>query len=173
MARLGDVEFTAITDERVIRETAITDKPVEDGVNISDNTSPRPIQLQITGEITGENAQSAYEKLELYWMRSDILVYSGRTILKDLVITSLPTDEDARIRNGFRFTMLAQQVRITQTKTTSITIPDPATGKDPSREAAAVKDGGLQQAQPASSVSQSFLQRAVSWVSGMLFGGVD
>lgn len=175
MARLGDVEFSVITEESPRRETAITDKPVERGGNVADHAQPQPWRLNIVGRVTGPGAGDRFALLQQYWRESRLLTYRGRNHAWNMVIESFPSEHDARVANGFRFSMSLKQIRITQAETVEIVAPDPALPAAPGPPAGNQatgsqtkprEDGGNQQIQeqePDEERYDSFLKRGWDW----------
>ena len=52
-SKIGEVEFSATTEEDVTYENEVTDHPVEDLGYISDHVKPHPIKLNISGVVVG------------------------------------------------------------------------------------------------------------------------
>lgn len=123
LARLGDVEFSVVSEERPEFSSEISDRPVERGANIVDHVRPLPVTLTLTGVVTGDDAAQRLERLRRYREEAELLIYIGRNVLRDVVIQSLNTGHTAAVRDGFEFTLTLRQVRIVRPETASLVLP--------------------------------------------------
>lgn len=99
-----------INSEAVSRQSTITDNPVEGGGNIQDHVFCQPLTIQIQG--TAINGADTIATLTAMWKRADILTYTGRNRIRNLVIQNLQSTHDASNRNGFKFTATLKQITI-------------------------------------------------------------
>jgi len=125
MARLGDVEFSAVTEESPQRDSSITDKPIEEGGVVADHVEPNPYVLNITGEVTGDGAGSKFAQLQEYWRKGKRLRYAGRNVASNMVIESFNSDHTVQVANGFRFSMTLKRLEIVRPAVVEIVAPDP------------------------------------------------
>ncbi|SMB95334.1 hypothetical protein SAMN00017405_0383 [Desulfonispora thiosulfatigenes DSM 11270] len=120
LARLEDIEFSAVEKETPSGSVEVTEKPVERGQDIADHIKPKPIFLTINGVVVGDDAGDKLAKLNKYKNEGKLLTYTGRNIFYNVVIEQLDTTHDKGIANGFSFTMTLKHVRIAEGKTINI-----------------------------------------------------
>ena len=114
-AKCGTVRFEpfkigVITKETVSRQSTITDNPVEGGGNINDHVFKSPLTFQLAGTVT--DGAAAIATLNQMWTRGDILTYTGRNRISNLVIQNLQSTHDATNRKGFTFTATLKQITL-------------------------------------------------------------
>ena len=114
-ANCGTVRFEpfnpgGITKETVSRQSTITDNPVEGGGNINDHVFRSPLSFQLAGTVT--DGAAAIATLNQMWARGDILTYTGRNRVSNLVIQNLQSTHDATNRKGFTFTATLKQITL-------------------------------------------------------------
>ena len=90
--RCGTVRFIAdrngtINGETFTHSSKVTQNPIESGGNINDHVFRNPASLQLKGTVIG--GQDAHDRLIAMWKRGDIVTYSGRVRVGNLVITNL------------------------------------------------------------------------------------
>lgn len=111
--KCGTVRFEPLTtgvvnSEDVTRSSTITDNPVEGGSNIQDHVFHQPLSFQISGvAINGADTISALSKM---WKTGDIITYTGRNRIENLVIQQLRSTHDAPHKTGFSFTATLKQI---------------------------------------------------------------
>lgn len=112
--KCGTVRFTpdmgTVNKEMVNRSSAVTDNPVESGENISDHVFRQPRTIQLAGTVV-DGAQ-AIAILDAMWKSGDVLTYTGRNRIKNLVIQQLQSTHDAKNRKGFTFTATLKQIAV-------------------------------------------------------------
>ena len=111
--RCGTVRFIAdrngtINGETFTHSSKVTQNPIESGGNINDHVFRNPASLQLKGTVIG--GQDAHDRLIAMWKRGDIVTYSGRVRVGNLVITNLSENYSPKNRNGFDFTATFQVV---------------------------------------------------------------
>lgn len=111
MALLNDY-YIFVIDEDIKRGVTISEHPVENGLNITDNVKRDAKVISITGEIVGENAAKTLEKIEALQNSGKYVKYIGRNILSKALITSFDTSHPNTIYGGCSFTMEIREVRI-------------------------------------------------------------
>lgn len=104
-SKIGDVIFSATTEESVNYENEITERPVESLGYISDHVKQKPVKFTVSGVVAGEDAYPKLIKLREYLKGKAPLVYFGRNVFYNVVIESLSTTHGKEIRNGFSFQM--------------------------------------------------------------------
>ena len=111
--KCGTIRFEPTTtgvvnSEDVTRSSTITDNPVEGGSNIQDHVFHQPLSFQISGvAINGADTISALQKM---WKSGDIITYTGRNRIENLVIQQLRSTHDAAHKTGFSFTATLKQI---------------------------------------------------------------
>lgn len=112
--KCGTVRFTpdmgTVNKEMVNRSSAVTDNPVESGENISDHVFRQPRTIQLAGTVV-DGAQ-AIAILDAMWKSGDVLAYTGRNRIENLVIQQLQSTHDAKNRKGFTFTATLKQIAV-------------------------------------------------------------
>ena len=99
-----------VNSEDVTRSSTITDNPVEGGSNIQDHVFHQPLSFQISGvAINGADTISALQKM---WKSGDIITYTGRNRIENLVIQQLRSTHDAAHKTGFSFTATLKQITL-------------------------------------------------------------
>ena len=113
--KCGTIRFEPTTtgvvnSEDVTRSSTITDNPVEGGSNIQDHVFHQPLSFQISGvAINGADTISALQKM---WKSGDIITYTGRNRIENLVIQQLRSTHDAAHKTGFSFTATLKQITL-------------------------------------------------------------
>ncbi|MDQ0299634.1 hypothetical protein J2S78_002054 [Salibacterium salarium] len=119
MARIGNVEFNAISEERnFVNE--ITDHPVEDEGAINDHVNNKPTTYTIEGIVVNPGAAQAHRDLISIRYHGDPVSYDGRATMKNAVIENLTTDTDVNISNGFNFNMTIKGIRVARPSTVGL-----------------------------------------------------
>lgn len=157
--KCGTVRFEPLTtgvvnSEDVTRSSTITDNPVEGGSNIQDHVFHQPLSFQISGvAINGADTISALSKM---WKTGDIITYTGRNRIENLVIQQLRSTHDAPHKTGFSFTATLKQITIgssedsgtastmsVQDSTAAASSPTPAKSSLPASQTTKTKSDGL------------------------------
>lgn len=127
LSKIGEVEFSAITEEKVTHNNEVTDRPVEDLGYISDHVKEKPITFSIEGVILGEDAYERLKQLRDYCKGKQTYKYYGRNIFSNVVIESLSTTHSKQTRNGCSFKLSCKVIKQAVSKTIKAQNPDPAT----------------------------------------------
>ena len=98
MVRFEPLTTGVVTSESVSRSSTITDNPVEGGSNIQDHVFTQPLSFQISG--TAINGADTIAALQKMWKSGDIITYTGRNRISNLVIQQLQSTHDAKNRGG-------------------------------------------------------------------------
>lgn len=107
---LDPLKTGVVTSEAVSLQSTITDNPVEGGGNIQDHVFCQPLTIQIQG--TAINGADTIDTLRHMWKKGDILTYTGRNRITNLVIQNLQSTHDPTNRTGFNFTATLKQITI-------------------------------------------------------------
>lgn len=129
-AKLGDIEFTIIEDEKPRDVVVITDNSVENGQDISDHVKQNPSIIDLYGQMIGIDAAAKLNTLKKYQREGKLLTYIGRSIYDNMAIQSIDRSHGKNIRNGFSFNITLKQVRIATAKEVVINIVSPDTMKE-------------------------------------------
>jgi hypothetical protein len=111
MAYLNDI-YIFVKDESIDRSMEVTDHPVEQGIDISDNVSRNADILNISGEIVGENASTDLSSITNIMRNGELVKYYGRNIVTNAVILSFKTGHPNTIWGGCSFDMQIKTIRI-------------------------------------------------------------
>lgn len=164
-ARLGDVEFSVVSEESPQLTNEITERTVERGTDIADHVRITPAMLSISGVVVGDDAGQKLNKLREYTRKGEILRYAGRNTFGQMIIQSFPTQHTVEIRNGFRFRMDLKQIRIARLETVQFVTTDPVRKTNTtSTQVQEVQEKGTQQLQE----QQVDEQQKRSWLIGVL-----
>lgn len=87
-----------IQTEQVSMSSKVTSNPIESGGDINDHVIKDPMKFTISGVIIG--GQQAQSTLQNMRERRDIVSYTGRNRVSNLVITSLTFDASAKNAKG-------------------------------------------------------------------------
>ena len=111
-SRFGEVIFTINEGETISKSNAVTDFPVEEGANISDNVDPDPSIISFTGIVQGDGAVEKLQLLRRYSDNGEMQTYVGRNAFGNMVIESFDTIHDNTIKGGFIFSITLKQITI-------------------------------------------------------------
>lgn len=116
MALINNI-YIHVTDEKVGRTVKSTDHPTEKGIAITDNVKREPVTLSISGKIVDTDALKSHEALaKIYDLenKGSLITYSGRNILKNMMIQSFNSTHPYTNAGGLDFDMELKEVRIAQ-----------------------------------------------------------
>src|SRR5690625_1462363 len=99
----GEVEFNAVLNETIEMQNRVTSFPVEDGQDIADHISKDSDSVPISGVVAGEDASQKLRTLRDFRNNKEVLTLIGRNVVTNVVIESLMTRHNARVRDGFEF----------------------------------------------------------------------
>lgn len=114
MAKLNGL-YIFVSAEDETNSIEVTEHPVEEGVDISDHTKRKAIQLSITGEIVGKNATSVKNKIKSMQQNATLCKYVGRTTLSKCLIVDFNPGYTVDIWGGCAFSMTLKEVRTAST----------------------------------------------------------
>lgn len=116
MALINNI-YIHVTDEKVSRPIKSTDHPTEKGIDITDNVKREPVALSISGKIVDTDTLKSHEALaKIYDLenKGSLITYSGRNILKNMMIQSFNSTHPYTNAGGLDFDMELKEVRIAQ-----------------------------------------------------------
>jgi len=100
-----------INSESISLASKVTSNPVEDGSSITDHVINDTARFNVAGQIIG--GDKAIAALKNMRDKRDILTYTGRSRMTNLVITSLTFDYNSRNKSGCTFRAAFQEIMIT------------------------------------------------------------
>lgn len=100
-----------VQTESLSMTSKVTSNPVESGAVINDHVIKDATRFNVSGTIIG--GDKAVSALTAMREKRDILTYTGRSRVENLVITSLSFDYSAKNKTGCTFKAQFQQVLIT------------------------------------------------------------
>lgn len=104
-ATLGTIQKEAIT-----MSSKVTSAPMEDGSDINDHIVKDPEKFSLSGVII--DVSQGLDTLKSMWKQRDIIKYTGRNRIENLVITNLSFSYDKSNAKGCSFTANLQKVQI-------------------------------------------------------------
>lgn len=111
MPYINGVILDVITDVAVSETSETTDHALEDGEQITDHVKANPITITLKGVILDE-AESKVLQLRKYREEGEKIAYDYMSPLQNMVITSFGRDYNAKIKDGYAFTMTLKQIRV-------------------------------------------------------------
>ena len=127
-----------IQSEAVSMSSKVTSNPIENGADINDHVVKDPVKFSISGTIIG--GQQGQQTLQTMRDRRDIVTYTGRVRIANLVITSLSFDYGAKNAKGCTFKVSFQQVNISSSEVVEVGVmTQQDTGKPTSYSTAQTK----------------------------------
>lgn len=123
MPYIKDVLIDVITKVSMPESSTTTDHALEDGEQITDHVKSNPITISITGVILDETEEKVL-KLREYRKKGEIIDFDYMTSLKQVVITDFSRDYEAKIKDGYAFSMTLKQIKIGKVaKFVSVSVP--------------------------------------------------
>lgn len=104
--------YIFVQDEELKRGVSISEHPVESGLDITDNVKRSPMEINISGEIVGNDAKQVLEKITALHQNGEYVKYIGQNILSKAIITEFDTSHPNTIYGGCAFTMTIREIRI-------------------------------------------------------------
>lgn len=145
-ARIGDIEISVVSTERLNNKVLVTEKPVESGQDIADHIKKLPHTIELVGVVVGDDAGDKLNKLKKLQREGTLVKYTHRNALDNIVIEDISSVHESKIRNGYSFNMRLKHVRIAVAKEMEISIQVPGTSKDKAQtQVKTTTNNGLQQ----------------------------
>ena len=115
----GTVRFNPRSSGTVSKESEsyssnVTSNPMEKGADTNDHVNNEPGTLSISGVIIG--GMAAVKSLKAMREKRDIITYTGKTRLNNLVFTQLKFDYDYKNKKGASFSATFKKVNIVGSK---------------------------------------------------------
>ena len=132
--RSGTVRFTPsnnngnIQTESLSLQSKVTQNPVENGADITDHVINETAQFNVSGIIIG--GETAVNALKSMREKRDILTYTGRSRLTNLVITSLSFDYSVKNKNGCAFKASFKEIIISSAELVEVGTMPPMIKQD-------------------------------------------
>ncbi|MED4979399.1 LysM peptidoglycan-binding domain-containing protein [Geobacillus stearothermophilus] len=123
MAKLGNYNLFVISESPQY-SVQTTSYPVEKGIAFTDHVKPEPESLQIEVFLSGSSYQKTLDQLKNSMYRGDIMTYSGRFIMRNVIIESISSNADKSAKNGIQASITLKQIRVA---TTPYVKPNPQT----------------------------------------------
>lgn len=111
MPYIKDVLIDVITKVSMPESSTTTDHALEDGEQITDHVKSNPITITLTGVILDET-EAKVLKLREYREKGTIIDFDYMTKLNHMVITDFNRDYEARVKDGYAFTMTLKQIKV-------------------------------------------------------------
>lgn len=117
MPKLGGVILNVVKAEDRSKNVTATDRPIENGLNITDHVKKEPIRLKLSGVCSGKDASKRLIKLEQYADKGTQLTYAGRYYMKNCIIENIDTSKDSGTGGtSYNFDISLKQMMIVTTK---------------------------------------------------------
>lgn len=149
-AKLGEVELNIVSSERLRHSAETSDKPIENGQDISDHTKTLAPTLDLVGAVMGKDASQKLEKLKKYQRESTLVKYIHRNEYHEMFILDIGTNHEVQIRNGYEFNITLKQIKVSKAKSVELNVVNPVTKVASPKTKASVKpktSNGVQQPQ--------------------------
>jgi len=113
-SKLADL-LIHVTNEEAIIDADIPTHKTETGIDLTDHVERKPIVVRLTGILirpTEDRQESLIKKLEAIENKGRLVVYEGRRIYKNMLMSNLNIKAHSKIMNGYEFTLTLTEVRI-------------------------------------------------------------
>lgn len=124
--KLGSVLLDCTTAEEVSKGADVTDRPVENGEDISDHMKSKPYSVRLSGTMVND-AEGKISTLEKMMADAELVEYIGKRKLKDMVITSFSTKQNKQVSNGYDWDISLQSVKIAKPMSIKQQVKNPET----------------------------------------------
>ncbi|MEA0552963.1 hypothetical protein U1P98_04465 [Lysinibacillus irui] len=123
MPYIKDVLIDVITKVSIPESSTATEHALEDGEQITDHVKSNPTTISLTGVIL-DGTEAKVLKLRQYREKGVIFDFDYMTSLKHVIITDFNRDYEAKIKDGYAFTMTLKQIKVAKVgKFVSVSIP--------------------------------------------------
>ncbi|MGE7988957.1 phage baseplate protein [Lysinibacillus fusiformis] len=123
MPYIKDVLIDVITKVSMPESSTTTDHALEDGEQTTDHVKSNPTTISLTGVIL-DSTEAKVLKLRQYREKGVIIDFDYMTSLKHVVITDFSRDYEAKIKDGYAFTMTLKQIKVGKVaKFVNVSIP--------------------------------------------------
>ncbi|WP_419957212.1 LysM peptidoglycan-binding domain-containing protein [Psychrobacillus psychrotolerans] len=104
-----------ITNEDAEMDVDIPTHKVENGINISDHVERQPEVVKLSGFLirpTAKRVESLVSQLKTIETKGVLVVFEGRRIYKNMLMSGFNIKADSEIMNGYKFSCTLTEVRI-------------------------------------------------------------
>ena len=133
MPEYKGIEFDVVTEENLTLDNNVTQHPIEDGADVTDNVELEPTRIRVELTKVGPDAEETKEELKEERAGREPGDYFGVEQIEpyeNMIISSLEIPTDSSIDNGFRATMTLQQIEIAEADEVTVDLgQDPVTGQ--------------------------------------------
>ena len=173
LAQVGDLPIDALLSEAPALAADVTEHPVEEGADVSDNIRRRPDSLRIEGVITKAGSGLAPNDIrkrleEMLDKGTPLTVTTARKQYVRMAMSTLDMPDEAKLGGAVRFSATFKQIRTVQTRTTRLRTP-PKRTKTPAAEDENKGDKKVGQDAPAAVVRRSTLKSGTGAASDAVF----
>ena len=116
MAKINGIKIH-VEKESLQNDVELPSHPVEKGINLTDHVERKPVVLSISGKLIRPDhttLETLLGRLSTIETKGTLIVYEGRRIYHNLMISSFSYNADANIGNGYEFSMTLKEVRFAQ-----------------------------------------------------------
>lgn len=138
MAQIGGVNVLVIREE-VTENSETTDKPVEQGADITDHTITNPLRIDLTCQLTDKNSKSQLDQLKKIRDKRTLITYRGKSSYSGLIITNIQSIGTVSNAYGFTLDISLIKPRIAKLSTYKVKAQNPATKKQDAKTSTKVK----------------------------------
>lgn len=126
---LGGILLDCTTAEEITLNADVTERPVEQGEDISDHMKTKPYEVKLAGSMHKDDADSKISRIEALQKDAELVEYIGKRRLKDMVVTSFSTRQNKHNLRGYDWTISLQSVKIAKPKSAKQKTKNPETKK--------------------------------------------
>lgn len=113
MAKINGIMIDVLKEE-LQNDVELPSHPVEKGIDLTDHVEKKPVVLSISGKLIrpdNTSLETLIGRLSTIETKGMLVVYEGRRIYHNLMISKFSHDADSKIMNGFNFSMTLKEVR--------------------------------------------------------------
>ena len=119
MPKIGEVFIDSVFEEKSDKNMNVTTHPIEDGENVGDHVERKSRTLDISGVFVGRDTSARRAKIEQYMNSGEVLVFTNKNKMSNLVIEKFEQIHDVDVKRGFKFKMALVQIRFATKSTLS------------------------------------------------------
>ena len=110
MPKIGEVFIDSVFEEKIDKNMNVTTHPIEDGENVGDHVERKSRTLDISGVFVGRDTSARRAKIEQYMNSGEVLVFTNKNKMSNLVIEKFEQIHDVDVKRGFKFKMALFQI---------------------------------------------------------------
>jgi len=161
-----------IRNESISLASKVTSNPVESGADITDHIVNETARFNVAGTIIG--GDKAINALKAMRDKRDILTYTGRSRMTNLVITSLTFDFSVTNKTGCAFRAAFQEIQLATSERVEVGKMPPMTvqdaGKASTAQARQTANAGMQTTVAQNISSSAYASYVASYTGGSSSG---